>query len=159
MLKVSVEDPTLELEVDPNNIQWDIQPLGDGHFHIITPDYQSYRATLVEANYKEKSFIINVNGHNYTLAVKDQFDQLADKMGLGNTAAKKNNQVKAPMPGLVLSISAKVGDTVRKGDALLILEAMKMENVIKAAGEGIIKSILVQKGAAVDKNQLLIEFE
>lgn len=159
MLKVSVQDFALEMEVDPSNIQWDIQALGNGHFHIITPDYKSYRAILVEANYKEKSFIINVNGNNYTLAVKDQFDQLADKMGLGNTAAKKNNQVKAPMPGLVFSIIAKVGDTVRKGDALLILEAMKMENVIKAAGDGVIKSILVQKGAAVDKNQLLVEFE
>ena len=63
------------------------------------------------------------------------------------------------MPGLVLDVLVTPGQKVEKGDALLILEAMKMENVIKASGEGVVKSIQVTKGAAVDKGQLLVEME
>ena len=54
---------------------------------------------------------------------------------------------------------AEPGKTVQKGDPLLILEAMKMENVIKAAGEGRVKAVKVQQGVAVEKGQLLLEME
>jgi len=59
----------------------------------------------------------------------------------------------------VLEIQVQAGQTVSKGDTLLILEAMKMENVLKAAADGVIKSIHVQKGAAVEKGALLLELE
>ena len=52
-----------------------------------------------------------------------------------------------------------MGQEVEKGDALLILEAMKMENVIKSVGEGIVKAIHIDQGKAVEKGQLLIEME
>ena len=61
------------------------------------------------------------------------------------------------MPGLVLQILVEAGQTVQKGEPLLILEAMKMENVLKASGEGQVKSVNVQKGMAVDKGHLLLE--
>ena len=53
----------------------------------------------------------------------------------------------------------KAGDAVKKGDAVIVLEAMKMENVLKAAGDAVVGSIAVQKGASVEKNQVLIMFE
>jgi biotin carboxyl carrier protein len=71
----------------------------------------------------------------------------------------KNNNLKAPMPGLVLRINVAVGDLVKKGDVLLVLEAMKMENAIKADGEGKVKRIAVNTQQAVEKNTLLIEME
>jgi biotin carboxyl carrier protein len=61
------------------------------------------------------------------------------------------------MPGLVLKILAEPGQAVNKGDSLIILEAMKMENVIKATGPGTVKAICVNEKDTVDKNQLLIE--
>ena len=63
------------------------------------------------------------------------------------------------MPGLVLEVAVEVGTVVSKGDKVLILEAMKMENVIKAAGDGTVKVIHISKGMAVEKGQLLIEME
>ena len=63
------------------------------------------------------------------------------------------------MPGLIIDILVKEGQAIQKGDQLLILEAMKMENVIKAEGEGIVKSILTEKSKAVDKGQVIIEME
>jgi len=63
------------------------------------------------------------------------------------------------MPGLVLGIHVKEGDVVNKGDGLLVLEAMKMENLIKAQTPGRVKKIHIQKGAKVEKNQPMIEME
>ena len=62
------------------------------------------------------------------------------------------------MPGLVLDILVKVGDEVKKGDPLMILEAMKMENILKSASDGVIKKINVEKKQAVEKGQVLINF-
>jgi biotin carboxyl carrier protein len=62
------------------------------------------------------------------------------------------------MPGLVLSVLVSAGQEVKKGDKLLVLEAMKMENIIKAGGDGVVAQIMVNQGQAVDKNQTLIEF-
>ena len=68
-------------------------------------------------------------------------------------------ELKSPMPGLVIKIDIKPGDSVAKGDPLMILEAMKMENQIKSKGDGVIAEILVNEGQAVEKNELLIRFE
>jgi biotin carboxyl carrier protein len=68
------------------------------------------------------------------------------------------NELKAPMPGLVLRIVAQPGDEVKKGDALLVLESMKMENVLKAPGAGIVDKVLVTTGNAVEKGQPLVLF-
>ena len=70
---------------------------------------------------------------------------------------QKVGDIKAPMPGMVLEVAVTVGQAVEKGDKVLILEAMKMENVIKAAGDGVVKAILVSKVTAVEKGQILIE--
>jgi biotin carboxyl carrier protein len=59
----------------------------------------------------------------------------------------------------VLSILVNEGDTIAKGDSLLVLEAMKMENIIKSPTEGVIKKIHAVKGSAVEKNQILISFQ
>ena len=62
------------------------------------------------------------------------------------------------MPGLVLSVLVTEGDEVKKGDNLLVLEAMKMENMIKSPTDGIIKKIEIKQGNKVEKNELLISF-
>jgi glutaconyl-CoA decarboxylase len=63
--------------------------------------------------------------------------------------------VTAPMPGTILSINVKAGDTVKKGQVLCILEAMKMENEIMAGGEGTIASVAVAQGDSVNTGQVL----
>jgi biotin carboxyl carrier protein len=67
-------------------------------------------------------------------------------------------EVKAPMPGMVLQILVSAEQEVEKDSALLILEAMKMENVIKSPAAGKVKRIAIEKGVAVEKNTVLIEF-
>ena len=70
-------------------------------------------------------------------------------------AAGAGDPIKAPMPGNILDVKAKVGDKVKNGDAIVILEAMKMENEIPAPRDGTITSITVTKGATVEAGQVL----
>lgn len=66
--------------------------------------------------------------------------------------------MEAFMPGTVLEIRVKQGDKVKKGDVVLILDAMKMDNEILAPVDGVVKNICVEQGASVAKDQLLVEF-
>lgn len=157
MFKTTVNQ-SLESSINLEELDWDLLDLDNGTFHILQQQ-QSYEATVVAADYVNKSFEIKINKNTYHVAVKDKFDQLVDKLGFSTATTKKMNHIKAPMPGLVLDILVNVGDTIQTGDSVLILEAMKMENVLKAEGEAIVKEIIVEKGNAVEKNQVLIEFE
>ena len=65
-------------------------------------------------------------------------------------------KVTSPMPGTILKIDVTVGQTVKKGDTLCVLEAMKMENAIPAPEDGTVASINVQKGASVNAGDLLV---
>ena len=64
--------------------------------------------------------------------------------------------VKAPMPGTIMKVNVAVGDAVKKGDVLCVLEAMKMENDISAPQDGVVASVNVQKGASVQTEEVLV---
>jgi len=138
-------------------LSWDIQKISDKHFHLIV-DHKSYRAEVVKVDQATKTFTIKLNGKNFQVALKDKFDLLLEQMGMNNTASNKVNNLRAPMPGLIIDLKVKEGDVVKQNDPLIILEAMKMENIIKSSGEGVVKSVKVKKGQSVEKGQVLIEF-
>jgi biotin carboxyl carrier protein len=166
MLKVNVnskKEHVVILENDTTgtlngkDFSWDVIGVKDGSFHVIR-DNRSYTVEVIKADYNEKSFMILVNGNKYQLNVKDKFDELLKSLGLDNMKSSKVNEIKAPMPGLVLDIRVAEGAEVKKGDPVLVLEAMKMENILKSPTDGIVKKINVKKGIAVEKNQVLINF-
>lgn len=155
---VNVDD-NFEWEINSQQMNGlDIVPINKDTFHIIKNNV-SYQATVLQADFANKSFLININGTEHNIKVADSYDMLVKKMGLNVASSNKMNDLKAPMPGLVLDILVEPGKVFEKGDALLILEAMKMENIIKATGDGIVKSIEVGKGDAVEKGQILLELE
>lgn len=157
MYKVSVNEQ-FNFEVNPDEIQWDLAELHQGYFHILINN-RSCTAVVLNADFENKTFSIRVENHVFDINLKDRFDLLAEQLGFSAAKSKKVNEIKAPMPGLVLDIMVTEGQAVSKGESVLILEAMKMENVIKAVGDGVIKSIRVQKGNPVEKNQVLVELE
>ena len=71
------------------------------------------------------------------------------------TASASGTSVVSPMPGSILSVNVSNGQTVRAGEVLFILEAMKMENDIVAPCDGIVKQVLVTKGTTVETDQVL----
>ena len=149
------ENDTLKLHGE--DLQFDVREIKDGHLHFLYQN-KSYTAEVVSEDHGQKKMVIKVNGNLYHIDVEDQFDSLLKAMGMNGAAGKQALEIKAPMPGLVLSVNVTEGQEVKKGDNLLVLEAMKMENMLKSATEGIVKKIFVSKGDKVEKNQVLIEF-
>jgi acetyl/propionyl-CoA carboxylase alpha subunit len=172
MLKITVNNDVTangqqSYDVEQQGTSWlvnqeifngDIVRLSESRYHIIWNN-KSYNVELLEANVVEKTFHILINGRRYTTIAKDEIDILLEGMGMQAKAVQKINHVKAPMPGLIQSVSVEEGDQVSKGDTLLVLVAMKMENIIKASGDGIVKSLKVSAGETVEKNQVMLEFQ
>ena len=136
---------------------WDLAKLAHNQYHILKND-RSFSVEVLSVETETKTVRLKINGHIHAVQVKDRFDLLLEKMGMSNAAVGKVNNIKAPMPGLIVGINIQPGDVVAKGDTILILEAMKMENAIKAPGDGTVKSVNIQQGNRVEKGQVLVEF-
>lgn len=148
----------LKGEVDGHPYALDLLGNAEEGFHLIYKN-RSLSAQVVDADPATKSFRLLINGAEYPVQAADRFDLLLKKLGLEDLAQAGASDLKAPMPGLVLESKVAPGTEVAAGQALVVLEAMKMENVLKAEADGVVKSVPIEKGQAVDKNQVLIEFE
>lgn len=106
-----------------------------------------------------KKYRVNVNGSLYEVEI-EEMDAPAT-MSAPTPAAKPasapagGTQVKAPMPGSILDVRVQNGQKVNKGDVLVILEAMKMENEIKAPCAGTVAGVSVRKGDSVETQALI----
>jgi biotin carboxyl carrier protein len=160
-----------------NSSKWDVEPDASGYtgklngenyqldvveengrYHILYNN-ESYNVEVVEIKKAEKQMIIRVNNNLHTVQLKDRLDDLLKSLGMEGAGQAKVREIKAPMPGMVLNIMVEAGAVVAKDQALIILEAMKMENVIKSPIDGTVKRVGVNQGVAVEKNTILIEFE
>ena len=127
-------------------------------FHVIHGTH-SFSVQILEADFNTKTYKVSVDGKPYSVSISNPLDQLISAMGFELGSSRNVSHIEAPMPGLILDIPVSEGDEVKEGDALIVLEAMKMENVIVSPRDGVIGKIAVEKGAAVDKKGLLIEFK
>jgi acetyl/propionyl-CoA carboxylase alpha subunit len=116
---------------------------------------RSYRIELLEKG-ENKTLKLRVNEKIITVKLKDRMDVLLKELGMDSMSGGKVNDLKAPMPGLVVDIKVTEGQQVKKGDTIIVLEAMKMENALKAAADATVKKIAAVKGTAVEKNQVLV---
>ena len=143
-------------ESDLKNL--DAVSITENKFHILK-DGKPFKAEIIAADFLSKKYMVKINNNTYEVAIANELDALIKSLGIEHGKTKVVNAIKAPMPGLILEISVTVGQEVKENDPLLILEAMKMENSFLSPRDGIIKLIAVEKGNAVNKGQLLIEFE
>ncbi len=148
---------TRTFEVHPDTLNdLDIVQLDKTHWQILQ-DGISYHVELISMDYPSRKMQLTVNGEAFDIAIDDRYAQLIERMGLSKEVVVEVKDIKAPMPGLVLKINVKEGDSFQKGDPLLILEAMKMENVIKAPIDGVITKVNVEVGTSVEKGFVLLE--
>jgi len=141
--------------INGEEIKLDLLKLKAGSFHVIQ-NYRSYNIEVLGINPDEKTIELRVNNNNYTVQLKDQYDELLHQLGMDELTSNKVNDLKAPMPGLVVAVNVSEGQSVKKGDILITLEAMKMENTLKAVSDALVKKVAVKKGSAVEKNEVLI---
>ncbi len=114
----------------------------------------NFKLHRIDDNYK--ALTIEYRGQIYKTSVLDDLDQLIKEMGLDEIHDEFSGEIHSPMPGLVVEILVQEGQIVEKGDDLIILEAMKMENIIKAEGAGIVNKIHIAPLDKVEKSQILI---
>ena len=136
----------------------DLIKTGDRAFHLLK-DGVSYHVKILDSDFNRGTYTISVNGSEHQTVIQTPLDELIEKMGFASNGNKNIDSITAPMPGLILDILVEEGQEVNEEDQLVILEAMKMENIITSPRNGVIKKIGVSKGYAVDKKQLLIEFQ
>ncbi len=128
-----------------------------------------------------KKFLIKVNGNQYEVEVEEIKDgtgavaasesqassvaaaaeKSVPKSTTSSASVSKSvpagaEEIKAPMPGTILKVQVKTGDSVKKGDVMLVLEAMKMENEIAAPRDGTVASVNVETGASVNAGDTMV---
>lgn len=147
-----------QLLLNDQVVDWSCEALADGSFSILYRQ-KSYRAEILSIERETKTLQLRIGRTDYQVHISDPVDQVLQAMGLNGRSVNKDNQIKAPMPGMVLRILVEEGQTLAQGDPVVVLEAMKMENVFKAPGEVTVKEIRVQENSAVEKGQVLVTFE
>lgn len=138
------------------------------HYNIPKSDYKYIDQTLsfifknssylVDVTSKGTDYTVYTRGTHSTVKIYNEEKILHESLKAGGHLGQ-GNSLTSGMPGKIVKVFVKVGDMVKEGDPLLIMEAMKMENEMRASGEAKIKEILVKQGDAVEAGEVLINFE
>ena len=152
-----VEGPkSLDVKINGRNIKLDNYQVSAGRLSMLLQDNHPYEFEITKNDTGYDCWLTSRLTHCEVISEKAA--RYARLMGT-TIGAGKSKVLKAPMPGLVVKINIENGQSVNKGDGLIIVEAMKMENELKASHAGTIKQVMIENGQSVEKNQVLVEFE
>jgi biotin carboxyl carrier protein len=156
-----INEKKYEIQIGPNNSVIvngephivDFRTIEGNSLYSLLIDNLSWEA-LVERTGDE--YRVSIDGDLHVVNVEDERTRKMAKADAGPPAAQGEVSVKAPMPGLVRSITVNVGDQVKAKQGVVILEAMKMENELRSPRQGIVKEIRVKPGDKVVQGQALV---
>lgn len=133
---------------------------------------KTYEVEIEDINESTNIANVKVNGESFEVGMEKPAEEEEKKVVLGKPAAESSddapvsagnvntaNAVKAPLPGTITAINVKVGDEVKAGDAVVVLEAMKMANNIEAEKDGKVTAICVKVGQSVMEDAPLVVIE
>jgi len=115
-------------------------------------DGGSYVADVTD---RDGACVVEVGGECYEINVEEQTRHIIRTRG-GGAGGPRSRTLTAPLPGKISRVAVGVGDAVRAGDTLLVIEAMKMENEFKATGPGTVAEVRVEAGQTVNAGEVLI---
>lgn len=144
--------------INDNLVQPDIYKENDFIYNVISEGV-SYNVVIHKIDRENKEVRLSINGKQTIVSLKTQTELLLKSLGIDLKTTAKIDNLKAPMPGLIQSIAVTEGQSLKKGDPILILEAMKMENVIKAPSDVVVEKIMVSPKASVEKGAVLVSFK
>ncbi len=148
-IKVNEKENQLTVAADDQSEIIDAAFIADNTISLII-DGKSYLATVVKEDDRK---VVYLNGREYIFEEKAE-----ESIEVGEDDVKRfNNIIKSPMPGSVVKIGAQEGDTVKEGQVLIIVEAMKMENEIRAPIDVLVDEVLVEEKQQVDGMQTLMK--
>ena len=134
----------------------DFKTLKPGTYHYLINN-KSYNINVIESDKNSKQYQLRINGKNFDVQLRDRYDDLLHELGLDTITAAKISDLKAPMPGLVVDILVQENSVVKKGDTLVILEAMKMEQPLVAHKAGKIANLIAIIGEIVSSGTVLCD--
>lgn len=143
--------------VDGVPVRAELVPVPGTAVRHLLADGRSY-AFLARPGERRGRWQLTLGAHRFDVDAVDERTRAIREM-TGDEEEEANRTVVAPMPGLVLKVQVEVGQQVRAGQGVLIVEAMKMENELKAPADGVVARIEVQTGQTVDKGATLIVLE
>lgn len=147
-------DQQVEINGEPHRINFD--SVGEQMTYSLLVDGQSFEVNLFQ---EDGLWEVVMRGRRYTVRVEDERERLLREAAGSSTLQKGKICLEAPMPGLVIEIPIREGDSVGEGDVLLILESMKMQNELTAPREGIVTGVRVEVNQNVERGQILLVIE
>ena len=136
----------------------DIVQISKDTLHIIDGNH-SRVVQVIKADYVTREFVLRIQDKDISVKLRDNVETRVHAMGFDvNRNHHKLRWIASPMPGMVLKILVREGSSVREGEPVIVLEAMKMENVLSAPADGVVRKIHIREKQNVDKNQVLVEF-
>lgn len=141
---ISINDKTYEV---------DFESVSGQPVYSLIADGRSHEAYVRES---DEEWQVLLRGRLYPVKVEDEREKRLRAAAGGGVAETGEFHLKAPMPGLVVAIPAEEGQEVKKGQVLLILESMKMQNELKSPRDGIVNRIKVKVGESVEQKQALL---
>ena len=139
--------------VDGKPYQVDFIPIEDQPIFSLLVDNKSYEGYVYPA---EKAWQVLIYGRSYPVLVEQEMERRL-RMASGSRVSKKGElHLKAPMPGLIVAVPVEEGQEVEKGQVLVLLESMKMQNELKAPRAGVITRLRTHAGERVEQNQTLL---
>ena len=161
---VSIGERTYEVElrdqdvvVDGQIMSADLQSVPGTLLRRLSLNGQSYRVVAVGGEARG-AWELQLGGERVHAEVVDERTRAIRAMTARSAAAQGPRPVRAPMPGMVVRVEVEVGQHVRAGQGVVIIEAMKMENELKADTAGVVSKVIATPGTAVEKGAVLIEF-
>jgi biotin carboxyl carrier protein len=142
----------LLLEADGRAIEADFVRLPDGEVYSLLIDGRSHVVRVTPAGDRLE---VELRGSLIPVEVKHPLEKMLQATASGR-AASRGETVSAPMPGVVVSLQIGAGDVVRAGQAVVVVEAMKMQNELVVTHDGVVTEVMVSEGAAVSAGQALV---
>jgi biotin carboxyl carrier protein len=143
--------------VDGTPVEAQMALLPGTHVRSLTVDGRSHTLSAKPGERRGR-WQIALGRERFTVDAVDERTRAIREM-TGGAEAEAEKVVIAPMPGLVVKIEVEVGQAVKAGQGVVIVEAMKMENELKAPADGVVAKVLVEERQTVDKGATLIVLE
>lgn len=154
-LEVEIRNSAEGIAVSVNGkpVTWDLRRVGDSNWYSLIVDGRSH---AVEITREGNRYVVRTGGVEIPIEVEDERQRLLRIITRADERASELTLVRAPMPGLVVKVETSPGQEVQRGDGLIIVEAMKMENEIRAPAAGVVKEVRVKERDAIEKGALLV---
>lgn len=140
------------IRINDEDIQADMLQLNEAGLYLMNHGQDKLEIHMkVEG---ESSYLVMADGKQILAQVESERDQQKNR-----PSTVSDNELRAPMPGLVISVNVQVGQQVEEGQVVCILESMKMQMAIHAPKSGLVKDILVESDQKVDKDAIMVTLE